>query len=282
MYGDPPFSAALAMLLEVSAWKGAGTVSRLRDLPDKKLQDFMHSSMVLFKLFENVCQSKTASYLSLLDILRRVHNAIGKSLVAGEVFLLYCNVIPACRSSRVRDVDSNAEEATALAMTRGLKDYLSFVYEMRPSYFGRFGHSLFVRFERSQGLTFAESVIIARNIPFDPVITEAATAFPVARSASRLLLRKLGCNRLPDSEEVDELFSVVCSRYTDYLAYRRLGLEEAYALRERCRRGEEVKQSLGSIADVVTTALYYYVNECIERGGIGARILGQRELPRRG
>ena len=41
MYGKPLIAASLSIAFEATGWKGAGTVSRSRDQPDKTLQDFI-------------------------------------------------------------------------------------------------------------------------------------------------------------------------------------------------------------------------------------------------
>jgi len=256
LYGNPPLAAALALALEPTGWKGAGTVSRSRDLKDKTLQEYISMSIALHHELATSCSK---GRYSLADFLEEVHAAYGKNLAAGEIFLLYLSAYAACARKWVVDAATNAAAATGLALERGLSDYLSYLYSRRPSYFGRWSHSLFA--EPPSELTFAKAALIAKNIPFDPVIQEAANAFPVSRSVAAALSRELGCN-LPSSEYVDWAYRLVCSKYLDYLVYRKSGLETAKKARESCIRGEPLELSLGSIADVVGAALYYYFNQC--------------------
>lgn len=256
MYGNPFLAASLSLTLEATGWRGAGTVSRSRDLPDKTLQEFIVTSIAFQELLRKSCLLK--KYL-LLDVLEKTYALLNKNIASGEIFLLYINAYSACTNSNVDTMDKNALEATKLAIKKGLKDYLYFLSLHKPSFYGRFTHSIYEKIQIAQ--TYAEVVALAKNIPFDPVITEATTTFPYTRLLAKELYGKLKC-MLPNSEDIDSLYKSICKRYIDFLTYRKHGLEEAIMAKNQCINGEEPKHSLGSIADLVGVTLYYYLNEC--------------------
>lgn len=256
MYGKPFLAASLAIALESSAWTGAGTVSRFRDLPDKSLQDYMVVSYVFYELTRTSCMRK--KYL-LFQLLEKVLEATNKSLATGEIFLLYTNAYVACIDEGIGDMDANALEATKLVIKTGLEDYLEFLSLHKPSYYGRFYHSFFAK---NRGFTsYSQTTGLAKNIPFDPVINEAMSTFAYTRLRAKEMITKLGCG-LPSSTDIDEIYRKICTRYIDYLVYRKYGLDEAFVAKNRCEKGEEPNYSLGSIADLVAVTLYYYLNEC--------------------
>lgn len=201
-----------------------------------------------------------AKEYDLPHVLESILNATGKSLVTGEVFLLYLNAYTACvHGDKIKNMDDNATLATKLAAERGLTDYLRFLSMSRPSYYGRFSHSFFEKLDPRR--SFSAAAALAKNIPFDPVIYEALHAFPYTRRLAKEALINKRCS-LPTSYDIDEMYRNACARYIDYLVYRRYGLDAAMKTREDCLSGADVSYSLGSIADIVGVALYYYFNEC--------------------
>lgn len=261
MYGRPYLAAALSIAFEVTGWKGAGTVCRSRDHLDKTLQDFLISSYSVYEILRQICLEEKK--YNLLEFLERLDKTTKKSVLVGEAFLLYNNVYSACTSPYVYDIDSNAMYATRYVLEQGLKQYLIFIERHPPSYYYRFSHSLFSKL--SELKSPSQAMAIAKNIPFDPVISEATNTYPVARKLGKELLKYHRCRR-PNSDIIDGLFKKVCERYLDYIVYRKLGLDVAREVKVICERGEELSHSLGSIADIVGTGLYYYVNECFSRG----------------
>jgi hypothetical protein len=257
MYGKPSLAASLSIAFEATGWKGAGTVSRSRDQPDKTLQDFIVTSVAFQELLRKSCLTK--KYM-LLEILKETYALANKNIASGEIFLLYINAYTSCTISDVDTMDKNALEATKLAVKQGLKDYLFFLSLHKPSFYGRFAHSFYEKMSTSK--TFTEITALAKNIPFDPVITEATTTFPFTRTLAKKLYSKLGCT-LPSSDDIDAIYKSLCERYIDFLTYRKYGLEKAVTAKKKCIAGEEPGHSLGSIADLVSVVLYYYLNECL-------------------
>jgi len=91
MYGKPPLAASLSIAFEATGWKGAGTVSRSRDQPDKTLQDFIFTSVAFQELLRKSCLTKEYMSLKILEVLAQ-KNILRKVPRKGHpIFVAYHN-----------------------------------------------------------------------------------------------------------------------------------------------------------------------------------------------
>ncbi|MEM0020603.1 MAG: triphosphoribosyl-dephospho-CoA synthase [Fervidicoccaceae archaeon] len=253
---------ALAVMLEPTGWGVALNVSRKRDHDDKKLQDFVVfgydlGSMIMEKLY-----SEDGSGKGFTEIVEEQSKMFGTNLAFGEIFLLYLNSYGALFNSSLSP-DTAAEGGTSLLYTMDPENYIKAIRISSPSFIGRFSSSIipsvlqmFEAKERRMRL-----VDILRLNPFDPVSFETSRGFPYTRSLSASLVKKLSC-RIPSSSALDSLFSSLCCIFTDYLTYRRKGIERAEIASRDCCYSNSANESLGSISDLVALTLFYYFLKC--------------------
>uniref|UniRef100_A0A7J3ZJD6 Triphosphoribosyl-dephospho-CoA synthase n=1 Tax=Fervidicoccus fontis TaxID=683846 RepID=A0A7J3ZJD6_9CREN len=276
MYGNPPLAAALAIALEPTGWMGAGTVCRSRDHRDKKMQDYIVASYRVALAFRRLCSSKLPKPVgSLLPaVVSEVHKPFNTNLSLGSLFLLYYNVVAACHDRRVCDIRTNATYAYSLLVSDSLVWLFDSIRELSPSHV-RSSRSPFwpnvksplygIERERYTGSSSMLALkLLSRH---DPIFQEASTAFVHTSKLATEYLRKHGC-QVPSSSVIDELFKDLCSNFVDSLLFRKRGLERALEVMLACKAGSmpkfDSRESLGSIADLVTLVLYYISNECAE------------------
>jgi len=254
-------AASLAIMLEPTGWGVGGNVSRMRDHPDKALQDYIVLGYEFGERIVDEAGAEDGSGSRFLYLIREQMRRFGTNLAFGEIFLLYLNAYGALRM-RSLDPDAAAEGAVSLLETMEPRNYFEAISASMPGFIGRFSSSLIPSLTPPISSGSAEGRLgsILRLNPHDPVSCEATRGFPVSRKLYRELIETLSC-RIPRSRDIDSIFRRICGFYVDYLVYRRDGLEAAEKAQQECCLGKAEK-SLGSISDVAALVLFYYFLRC--------------------
>ncbi len=267
---DPAFAACLAIALEPTCWRGLGTVSRLRDHSDKKLQDFIALSHVLRPFFEKLASvpERPGSIGFLLPSMTRVMmRLMGTNTSFGSIFLLYYNVAAAYKTPARKGLREVCIKALSLLLMDDPRWYYTALSVSSPSFTRKTRTTMYPditdppdieRFFRARG---AKQNTLLRLNMLDPVSREAIEAFVMTSREAEKMLDSMGC-RLPDSKLIDELHSLFASKRIDYLVYRRKGLKRAMDLMKKHSRPIGEEESMGSIADLTVLTLYYYLLQC--------------------
>jgi len=273
---SPALAAAVALALEPTAWLGLGTVSRTRDHPDKKLQDYLILAANAGEAFRALCEGGVPEPpgSKLPQLVAAAHKHASTNLALGSLFLLYYNVVAACAYGET-EPERVAERAHSLL----LRDSLVWLYDALRAARAKHVHPAKSSFwpdvtgpmyllERRKYERSPAAASLKLLSAHDPVLREASEGFPLAKLLASRYVEKAGC-RVPGSGDVDFLLLEVCSKRLDALAFRRLGLERAEALRRECSEGrapalKPPEESLGSVADVAALALFYICLKCCE------------------
>ena len=266
---DPATAASIALSLEPTCWEGLGTVSRMRDHSDKKLQDYIVLSHVLKDLFRKlrfVRERPGVIGYMLPGIVECMLRVAGTNLSFGSIFLLYYNVAASYITG-----SSNPDEVAVKAQSLIVQDNPIWYYRalaiVKPSFIRRSKAPLYpdlndeVDVERffRRGRSFYHLLRLNIN---DPVSREAVESFVLTRRTYRDVMRRLEC-RIPCSSDIDYIHRRLASSRIDFLVYRRAGFERALELTRSKPLSE--RESMGSIADLTVLTLYYYSLSCMKK-----------------
>ncbi len=263
-------SAAWAVALEPLSWRGAGTVSRLRDHADKRLPDYVSLAHEIAFITMLSCKHpgcvSNDLFETLVDHMMHVYRT---NLSLGSMLMLSLHVAPLSRTSSDEDIGPARLSEIALreAMSFSMDSFLRGLRRVFPRYSGRMRCWAFPDLwepfpgETRYSLWDASRIVTA----FDPVLGEVREGWRVSRGLATVLRHRIGC-RVPGSGDVDWLYRRACARLgSDYLSFRRRGLERMLEDIRACSEGrlEAVGGSLGSVADIVTMSLFYYRWSCV-------------------
>jgi len=264
----PVLSAALAISLEPTGWKGLGTVSREKDHHDKTLQDYILYSHFLQEDLKKICFNiNTLSNYGkqFYELTKKYMRIFKTNLSFGSLFLIYYNTIAACQIG-VNSILEIRKKAYSILLQEDPYWYYKSLKESNPKFILRYSSSLlpdlttmnlFDRFFNKK----RNLVELLRLNVYDPVSREAVESFYNTYVSSlkfhNYLLKK--GKIFPDSESIDWLYLYHCNNRLDFLVYRKMGLSMAKKIKENCNEYQaEIKVSMGSIADLVVLSLFYY------------------------
>lgn len=254
-------AAAYAVMLEPTGWGIAGNVSRAKDHKDKSLQDYIVFGYMFGDWLIEAIKQERGDGSGLTSIVREAMKRFKTNLAFGEIFLIYMNAFGAIKN-RSTEPDIAAEGGIKLSLNMSANSYIEAIRVSSPSFIGRFSSSLipsatfFLTSQRDE----VKAVHMLRLNVLDPVSIEVSRGFPFSRAISKKLLSRLSC-RIPRSEDIDSIFREFCCIYSDFLVYRKEGIDEAERASKECCLGKTDK-SLGSISDIVALTLFYYFLKC--------------------